>query len=903
MARYLCLLFFCVNSFSIAIKAQCSFTGTVQTTESRCKESGTITINMMPAAAYAYQITAGPKLTPITSANVFGSLPAGTYTVTVTLGGCSVNLQATIAGNYQEPSLLSATVKNIACPSGFGSIVANEPLNGRSAYQYGIINGPVTRPMQNSPSFYNLPAGTYTLQAVDSCGIIRTSDFGVAYDTGKLHAYAQPYDVRYNGCNDLIICPIAGFSETNLHSLMMVWYIKPNGDTLKVNGFEEPVLCDTLVGEAHTYGNWKIIGFDTCGRKVESTLALAAPTQLAVNLFKYDCNGPIYNMTNLWKYGQQVGYRVRRCDNGSVVYDVIQNPSTTFYSPDISLDFNTCYLFEHWNSCGDTVSITRTTVTRPLFKIQAFEGTACNVNGKGSIGIGEVNLTGVKPITFTIISGPEGIGMTAVQTQYTSYEYLRDLALGTYAVAAEDACGNRDTISITLTKPLIRNVQITQTPNCGAGATVHVKIISNYNSGAFAATDAKNITYITTNNPKIQAVNIQKTPPTSTAPSVWEADYFNVPNGNFYLQTFADGDGCEWDTTVVVDGYIAPVIANGTGYLCETSGIGIINYTLTGGKNPFRYRIRPQGTQSWSPWQSSTTFTNISAGSYDVNVEDACPNGSITSISFQPWVKSNISITPVCANAGQSVTLAANPNIDGINYEWFFNGVIVGVGANFTITNYQATHSGEYTLMQSFPFGTCKDSAKITVLDCRALPVKIEPLSGEFLGSDIRLNWATQHEETGLYFEIEKSVDGRLFKKIALMQAANVSNGKQYNFIDNSVSDLNFYRIKYITADGKIGYTNVVKVAAISIGNDNMRVAPNPSNKDVIIHFYNTKATAYTIKVTDVLGKEIYRATKNAVAGANAFLLQNNLVHFQKGIYVIEIRSAKKVFTQKILRF
>jgi hypothetical protein len=906
MAKFLRLFLISFTTFCFASRAtaQCPFTGTVQTTESRCKESGTITINMSPAAPYAYQIIAGPRKTAITSVNVFSGLPNGTYTIAVTLGGCSVFYQATVAGNYQEPSLLSATVKNIACPQGFGSITANQPLNGRQPYQYALVSGPVTRSAQNSAAFNNLPAGTYTLQAFDSCGVVRTSNYAIAYDTGTFTAYTYGYDLRYDGCSNLVVCPITGFNNTRSHSQMMIWYIKPNGDTLKVNNFETfPASCDTLIGEAHTYGNWKMLSFDTCGRKVVTAFQHLAPTVLSVNLFKISCNGAIYNMTNLWKYGQNVGYRIRRCSDNSIVHDTIQTPATTFYSPNFLLDFNTCYYFEHWNSCGDTVRRTFTTVAKPAFKVQACEATACSVVGKGAIVAGEVYLTGAKPITFTIIAGPEGVGMTAVQTQYSSYVYLRDLAMGTYTVAAQDSCGNKDTVTITLTKPLIRTLEITKTPNCGAGADVHVKVTSNYTTCAMPVTDTRNITYVTTTAPYRQALNVTTVAPTASTQSIWEADYFNVPNGNFYLQTFMNADGCNWDTTVVIDGYVAPVLNSATGYLCEASGMGLIDYTLTGGKNPYSYRIRPQGTNSWGIWQSGTVFSGINIGTYDVNVQDSCPNGSITSVSFQPWEKSNISVKPLCAVIGQPVTLTANPNIDGINYEWFFNGVLVGVGANLTIPNFQSNNNGTYTLMQSFPGGPCKDSAKLPVFDCLTLPVSITSLKGEFVGDDVKLSWRTQQEEAGLYFEIEKSINGVNFKKIQTVVGTNSTSGKQYSFVDDNAADVNFYRIKYTTANGKVAYTNVVKLSTANIVIGKLSVSPNPSHADVAIHFSASKAGNYVMQITDATGKVVYKQQKATVAGANTFLLNETNVSLQSGIYIVEVRGNNQLFTQKIIRY
>lgn len=880
---------------SAVLKAQCSFTVTASSIESRCKESGTITITPSIPDAYTYQITSGPVTTNPTFSSVFNNLPAGNYIVSTSLLGCTVTTNVSVAGNYMEPGLLSATVRNIACPGGTGSITANQPANGRTPYSYSIISGPVIRPVQTSNLFADLPAGNYSIQAYDSCGVVRTSAYTVAVDTGNFVAYTYGWALQHANCTDLIVCPTTGFTNTQSHSLLKIWYIKPNGDTLKVNELESPVLCDTLIGESHSYGTWTMLSFDSCGRKRSSTFDFNAPSLGLMNAGPV-CGG--YNVVfgNQWKYGQTVHYIVRKCSDSSIVYNVTNTPPTTFYSQPFTLEYDTCYLFEHFNECGDTVRTTRSGSDIP-FNINACQGPACSSVGKGDITVYQDYLSGVSPITYRIISGPEGVGNIAVQNSNASWVNYRNLALGNYSIEGTDACGEKDTVNITLNIPLQRTMEITQTPNCSGGGNIHVKLTSNfYNCQQHAP--AGSVTYVTATSPGINPVNVASTATTATAPSVWEADYINITPGPFLLRTYAY-EGCNWDTTITIASYTPPVINNAKGYLCNNTGL--INFSFSGGKPAFQYRIKPSASGTWGSWQDSLIFSGLTVGNYDINVNDVCPNGSITSFSFVPWAKSTISINAPCAVIGQPFTLAANPLVNGIDYQWLFNGNVVATGASFTIPSFQETDNGIYTLQQVFPGGSCADSAKMVVGTCSYLPLSFDKLTGvQNNNGTILLKWKTfQEDNTTVKFYIERSENAVDFYQIGLVNSRNVTQGTDYIFTDDDIlKKTSFYRIRYVQSNGRIDYSNTISFSIKQLI-DQVMVSPVPFKTSLRINFSSKDEQQLTIKLFDFSGKQVYSETVDATQGNNNYWLNKGVSELPPGVYILELTSPGSQFSYK----
>lgn len=879
--------------------AQCSFSVTTAVTESRCRASGSITVTPSTSGSFVYQITAGPITVGTTTTNVFEGLPAGTYTVVTNLGGCNVSSQVTVPGTYVEPGLQTGVIKKVACPNGTGCITANQPTGGRPPYTYALVApSPVTRPPQSSPVFCGIPAGIYTLQSYDSCGVVRTTDITLPLDTGNFVAYTYGYDLRFSSCNDLIVCPTTGFSNTSSHSLLKIWYVKPNGDTIKQNVLESPVRCDTLVGEAHSFGNWQMVAFDSCGRVRVSTFSFTKPTTVGVNPVGNICGGYQINLGNPWKYNLKVTYNVRRCSDNSIVYTTTQLPQTTYFSPTYDLKWDTCYKFEAFNECGDTLRYQPYTRSKPVFGINACVNPACSVLGKGDIQLSENYLTGIKPITFTIISGPEGIGNSVVQPAGASYVFLRNLALGTYTIEGVDACGQKTTITVNVNKPLQRKIDITYTLNCSGGQDVHVKVTSNYKtcgSSAWGYYGNQYNTIVTSTSPGISPVNISQSYISPTQPnSVWEADYVNVRNTNSLLLRLSAYDGCTFDTTIAITPYVVPVVTNQYGFICPSTGIGVVNFTLTGGKPAYQYRVRPSGTTTWGPWQSTPTFSGIGVGTYDFNAVDACPNGSITTVSFVPWIASAISVSPQCVNIGSSATFSVSTPVIGVLYEWLFNGNVVGTGLSFTIANFGSADNGTYTLRQTFPGGGCVESTTINYSSCGTLPIEGLHLVASIQSSKALLTWETLTESNTARFEIQKSKDASYFTSIGSTAAAGNSNGlRKYGYIDpNPGTGKVFYRIKAIDKDDKYSYSNV---AVVQLNPDKqVSIFPNPSTDIIKV----SASSNFLLNMYNSEGQLI--ESRKILPGLNEIDARK----YAKGIYMIIIKdqiSGQLITSEKLV--
>ncbi len=154
LCTILCL--FCSNS----VYAQLQVQTTVK--PSRCSADGQIIVKTTGGTPpYTYQLLNSPR--PPQSVDTFNLLSPNTYTVRITdNAGASRDIVATVAGNYQEPSI--QYIVN-------GYTVQLTPSGGRLPYRYAYSlnqTGNFTPPQYNT-TFECVPIGTHTFRIYDSC--------------------------------------------------------------------------------------------------------------------------------------------------------------------------------------------------------------------------------------------------------------------------------------------------------------------------------------------------------------------------------------------------------------------------------------------------------------------------------------------------------------------------------------------------------------------------------------------------------------------------------------------------------------------------------------------------------------------------------------------------------------
>lgn len=166
-------LFLCISQVSYAQLS--NFTLTVTKTDESCTGNASLSFNVANTTAGSsiiYRIYKLPDVINsivVLSTNTYGGLTSGTYRVvaTQTLGSDSGTQQQDIT-ILDTRTYVTYTTTGVATDCNIGTINVNV-LTGNPV-TYEIITGPVIVAPQPTPSFPNLPEGTYNVRVNDNCG-------------------------------------------------------------------------------------------------------------------------------------------------------------------------------------------------------------------------------------------------------------------------------------------------------------------------------------------------------------------------------------------------------------------------------------------------------------------------------------------------------------------------------------------------------------------------------------------------------------------------------------------------------------------------------------------------------------------------------------------------------------
>lgn len=161
------------------------------------------------------------------------------------------------------------------------------------------------------------------------------------------------------------------------------------------------------------------------------------------------------------------------------------------------------------------------------------------------------------------------------------------------------------------------------------------------------------------------------------------------------------------------------------------------------------------------------------------------------------------------------------------------------------------------------------------------------------------LQWQTASEINNNRFEVERSVDGIYFIKVATVAAGNNGNTIQaYQFTDlNIPAGKNFYRIKQVDKDGKYSFSSVAFVT-VSANGYSWILLPNPATDFTMVQFNNT-ASRVELSIADANGKVISTYTIPSVQ--YGLTERINLGGFAKGIYFVSIKMNGLTEHQKLI--
>ena len=148
--------------------------------------------------------------------------------------------------------------------------------------------------------------------------------------------------------------------------------------------------------------------------------------------------------------------------------------------------------------------------------------------------------------------------------------------------------------------------------------------------------------------------------------------------------------------------------------------------------------------------------------------------------------------------------------------------------------------------------------------------------------------WTTESEKNASLFEIEKSINAKLWTNVGTISATgNTSQRKNYVFTDKNPSTQNYYRLKMIDRDGSFEYSKVVSVSNTAL--TTLTLYPNPVQERLNLNIEGENINEVNIQVINSCG-QVVLVSKNTIGRSSAPIsLDTN--ELQAGIYFIRVTN------------
>ena len=190
------------------------------------------------------------------------------------------------------------------------------------------------------------------------------------------------------------------------------------------------------------------------------------------------------------------------------------------------------------------------------------------------------------------------------------------------------------------------------------------------------------------------------------------------------------------------------------------------------------------------------------------------------------------------------------------------------------------------------------------------VPVELLSFTASSIENTVTLNWSTVTETNNSGFEIQRLKDSKIEKlkvweKIGFIGGnGTTTEPKSYSFVEKDITAGKYqYRLKQIDFNGSFEYSNVISVELDLPTKFTLEQNyPNPFNPSTIISYQLLKAGNVTLKVFDVLGREVaVLVDEEKAAGSYNVEFGVKSLELSSGIYFYQLKVGYYFETKKML--
>ena len=579
-----------LGDYTVNQPANISITS-VTTVDPKCfgDSNGSITVNATGGTAPLTYSNGGSFQSP----NLFSGLASGPYTIVVKdAAGCTKQSDVTL--NAAQKIVPTITKTDVTCVGpNTGQISITGVTGGTAPYQYSIYGGSSGTYLPTS-SFSALPAGTYNVRVKDANGC--ESDITPLVVKGAVVLDVTASAVAVKPCNG---------DKSGAINLTITSGTAPY--QYNIGAGNKPLVGTTIGGLGA--GNYNLTITDGAGCvKNLGNVAVSEPAPITATATGTNVTGcsTSKNGSIFITAGGGVAPLTYSVDNG-VTYVATNNIA--------GLDAKTYNVkVKDANGCVfDAGSVTITAPNALTIDLNATSITNVKCNGDATGAVTIVANGGTAPLTYAMDAGAFGASST-----------FSGLVAGSYTIRVKDNGGCTQSAPISITQPnvLQPNLQV-------------------FNVSCNGLSDGRILVSPTGGTP---AYTVTLTPAAAFASGA-----FSNLAANSYTVKVVDANSCQVSVVAQINQPTPISITTQTSTNPTCSAAGTVTVSATGGTAPLKYSLM-QGASAVAT-NATGSFTNVSAGTYTVDVTDANNCAKVSSAPMTLTSPSAITITGITAPA------------------------------------------------------------------------------------------------------------------------------------------------------------------------------------------------------------------------------------------------------------
>ncbi|GAA4362420.1 hypothetical protein GCM10023185_30360 [Hymenobacter saemangeumensis] len=335
------------------------------------------------------------------------------------------------------------------------------------------------------------------------------------------------------------------------------------------------------------------------------------------------------------------------------------------------------------------------------------------------------------------------------------------------------------------------------------------------------------------------------------------------------------------------------------------------------------YSVDNAGNVTFTPF---TNYTGTSTLRYIVqDAAGASSNQAIITVRVGPLTVADAAYTAIGASVTTNL-LANDTDVNGLDPTTLdLDPATPGQQLSFTVSRgtftVDPTMDGHVTFVPSLPYtpnmsavvtyglrdltGAPSVLAIYTVTSAGPLPVELTAFAVKAVNKvDAQLSWRTASEKNNAYFDVERSLNGRDFTRIAQVAGqGSTPRPTDYALTDEGIgrraAGAVYYRLKQVDTDGSFSYSLVRTVTFDKALAPAIGLYPNPANSftPAVLDLRELPAGSYQVQLLDATGRSVQSRTLEA--GRSHALDLRGLAN---GTYLLRVLGPDSSFSTRLLK-